>query len=321
VARNDHSAAMGDPMGFFLVLEKIGVIFLMILIGYVFSRIVRPAESARKTLSSLVLNISVPASILSSVDTVELDAVKGDMLALAAISAVISLATLALSFPLARLLEPKDRMRRAVTQAAIFFHNYGFLGWPVCYMLLGETGLLYAVLFSMPLHLLAYGLTPLLLSRAGQNSRLFDKTMLVNLPFYATLVALALMIGHVRLPAFAAELLDMLGSTQTPLAMIIVGMILATVRPADMMSGLRVYGASAIRLGLFPVLAFFALRALGFSGLLLSVPVLITAMPTGTMTVVLAQRAGMDAAYASRLVVVSTLLSLVTIPLVSLLAV
>jgi predicted permease len=188
-------------------------------------------------------------------------------------------------------------------------------------MLLGETGLLYAVLFSMPLHLLIYGLTPLLLSRANKQTRLFDKKMLINLPFFATVVALALMIGKVQLPSFMTDLLDMVGSTQTPLAMLIIGMILATVKLADVMSGFKVYGFSAIRLGLFPVLAFFALKMLGFTGLLLSVPVLITAMPAGAMTVVLVQRSGLDDVYASRLVVVSTLLSLITIPLISLLVV
>jgi predicted permease len=129
------------------------------------------------------------------------------------------------------------------------------------------------------------------------------------------------MIGRVQLPSFMADLLDMLGSTQTPLAMIIIGMILATVKLADVVSGFKVYGFSAIRLGLFPVLAFFALKWLGLSGLLLSVPVLITAMPSGAMNVVLVQRAGLDTVYASRLVVVSTLLSLVTIPLLSMLVV
>ena len=206
-------------------------------------------------------------------------------------------------------------------QTALFFHNYGFLGWPVCYMLLGEKGLLYAVLFGMPLHLLLYGISPLLLNSANKGGKLFDKKMLINLPFYGTIVALALLIGKVQLPPFVTDLMDMLGATQTPLAMMIIGMILATIKAADVMSGLKVYGFSAIRLGLFPVMAFFALKWLGFSGLLLSVPVLITAMPSGAMTVVLVQRSGLDDVYASRLVVVSTLLSLVTIPAISMLVV
>ena len=307
-------------MDFFLVLEKIGVIFLMILVGYVFAKLVRPTEQARGTLASLVLNISVPASILSSVDDVDFATMKGDILALVLIALGISLVTLVLCLPLSRLMEPKDRGRRAVVQAALYFPNFGFLGWPVCYMLLGSTGLLYAMLFSMPLNVAMYGLTPVLLSRgSGENRAAFDKKLLINLPVYAAVVALALMAGGVKFPEFAVTLLDMLGATQTPLAMIIVGMILATVRLSDVISGWRPYAVSVVRLGLFPLLAFAALKWFGFSGLLLSVPVLLTVMPSATMDVVLTQRAGLDDVYASRLVVVSTLLSLLAIPLVSLL--
>ena len=306
-------------MDFFLVLEKIGVIFLMILVGYVFAKLVRPTEQARGTLASLVLNISVPASILSSVDDVDFAAMKNDILALVLIALGISLVTLVLCLPLSRLMESKDRGRRAVVQAALYFPNFGFLGWPVCYMLLGSTGLLYAMLFSMPLNVMMYGLTPVLLSRGSGKAQRFDKKVLINLPVYAAVVALALMAGGVKLPTYAVSLLDMLGATQTPLAMIIVGMILATIRLSDVISGWRPYAVSVIRLGVFPLLAFAALKWFGFSGLLLSVPVLLTVMPSATMDVVLAQRAGLDDVYASRLVVVSTLLSLPAIPLVSLL--
>lgn len=319
--RPSNDAQLRGVMSILIILEKIGAVFLLVLIGYIFGRIVKPAEQARGLLSALVLNISVPASILAGTADADFNAIKGDMLLLIAISVGITLVTLLLSFPLSRLLEPKDALKRAVTQAAMYFHNYGFLGWPVCYMLLGTTGLLYAVLFSLPLNMLLYGITPMLLSRVQPGVRLFDKHMLINLPFYATLAALALLFAKVQLPGFMANLLNMLGSTQTPLAMMVVGMLLATVRLADVMHGVKVYGFSAIRIGLLPLLAFGVLKALGFSGLLLSVPVLITAMPAGAMSVVLVQRSGLDAVYASRLVVVSTLFSVITIPVMALLVV
>lgn len=188
-------------------------------------------------------------------------------------------------------------------------------------MLLGAKGLLYAVLFSMPLNIMLYGFTPLLLGRAEPVARRFDKRMLLNVPFYATAAALGLLIGRVHLPEFISSLLTMLGALQTPLSMMIIGMILASARLADVMRGIKVYGYSAIRLALLPLLAFAALKALGMSGLLLSVPVLITAMPAAAMSVVLVQRSGLDSVYASRLVVVSTLISVISIPLMALLVV
>lgn len=306
-------------MDFFLILEKIGSVFLLMLVGYVFAKLIRPTEQARGLLAMLVLNISVPASMLASINDVDFDALKGDIAALMLISTGIALVTLALCFPFSRLLEPKDRARRVVVQAALFFHNFGFLGWPVCYMLLGDKGLLYAILCSIPLNVLMYGLTPVLLGRANKDARIFDKKVLINLPVYAALAALILMACGVKLPSVAASVFGMLGATQTPLAMMIVGMMLATIRVADMVSGWKPYVFSVIRLGLFPLIVFAALKWLGIFGLLLSVPVLMTVMPAATMSAVMVQRAGLDAVYASRLVTVSTLLSLAAIPLVSLL--
>ncbi len=308
-------------MDFIVILEKVGAVLLLILIGYIFGRIAKPSEQARGLLASLVLNISVPASILSGVNDADFDAIKSDMLVLIIASVCITLVTLLLSFPVSRLLEPKERRNRAVVQATMFFHNFGFLGWPVCYMLLGAKGLLYAMLFSMPLNVLLYGLTPVLLGRAEPGARLFDKRMLLNVPFYATVAALGLLIGRVHLPDFLTTMMGMLGALQTPLSMMVIGMILASARLADMMRGVKVYGYSVVRLALLPLLAFAALKALGMTGLLLSVPVLITAMPAAAMSVVLVERSGLDAVYASRIVVVSTLISVVTIPLFALLVV
>ncbi len=308
-------------MDFIVILEKVGAVLLLILIGYIFGRIAKPSEQARGLLASLVLNISVPASILSGVNDADFDAIKSDMLVLIIASVCITLVTLLLSFPVSRLLEPKERRNRAVVQATMFFHNFGFLGWPVCYMLLGAKGLLYAMLFSMPLNVLLYGLTPVLLGRAEPGARLFDKRMLLNVPFYATVAALGLLIGRVHLPDFLTTMMGMLGALQTPLSMMVIGMILASARLADMMRGVKVYGYSVVRLALLPLLAFAALKALGMTGLLLSVPVIITAMPAAAMSVVLVERSGLDAVYASRIVVVSTLISVVTIPLFALLVV
>jgi len=306
-------------MDFFLILERIGSVFLLMLVGYVFAKLAKPTEQARRLLGTLVLNIAVPASMLASVNEVDFDALKGDIALLMLISTAIALVTLALCLPLSRLLEPHDRAHRAVVQGALFFHNFAFLGWPVCHILLGDTGLLYAMLCSIPLNVLMYGLTPVLLGRANRDARVFDKKMLINLPVYAALAALVLMACGVKLPSAAANVVGMLSGMQTPLGMMIVGMMLAEARPADVVSGWKPYAFSVMRLGLFPLIAFAALKWLGFSGLLLSVPVLLTVMPAATMNAVLAQRAGLDAVFASRLVVVSTLVSLAAIPLMSLL--
>jgi len=304
-------------MNIWLVFEKVSVIFGLVLLGFVYGKLTRQKDPS--AISKLVLNISVPASILSSITTADYNEIRNDLLLLVIISVSITAVTLLISFALTRIAGMKDPAEKAVYRSALFFNNYGFMGWPICQLLLGPKGFLYATLYAIPLHLLSYGITPALMRASGERKNPFDKSILINIPFYATAAGLAVLMSGLKLPEELTNFLSMLGVTQTPLSMLVIGMILAGAKLKEVVAGAKPYIFSMIRLLLLPAAAFMVLRAIGFSGLLLSVPVIITAMPTGAMTVVLAQRHESDPIQMSRLVVVSTLLSVATIPVISML--
>lgn len=317
ILKSRCSGGMITAMSIWLVLEKVSIIFALVLLGFVFSKLTKQKDSS--AVSKLVLNISVPASILATITTANYNAIKDDLFILIIVSASISIVTLLLSFPFTRMLRMKSPAEKAVYRSALFFNNYGFMGWPICQLLFGSQGFLYAALYAIPLHLLVYSITPALMSTAGGNKKIFDKSMLINLPFYATTVGLVVLISGLSLPTSVTDFLEMVGVTQTPLSMMVIGMILASANLKEILVGIRPYIYSIVRLLVLPVAAFFVLRWIGLTGLLLSVPVVITAMPSGAMVVVLAQKHEADPLLASRLIIISTLLSIVTIPLISLL--
>lgn len=308
---------MITAMSIWLVLEKVSIIFALVLLGYVYSKLTKQKDSS--VISKLVLNISVPASILATITTADYNAIKDDLLILIIVSTCISVVTLALSFPFTRMLKMKSPAEKAVYRSALFFNNFGFMGWPICQLLFGNEGFLYAALYAIPLHLLVYSITPALMSAAGENKKIFDKSMLINIPFFATIIGLVVLISGLSLPTSLIDFLGMVGVTQTPLSMLVIGMILASANLKEILVGVGPYIYSLVRLLILPVAAFFVLRWIGLTGLLLSVPVVITAMPSGAMVVVLAQKHEADPLLASRLIVISTLLSVVTIPLISML--
>jgi predicted permease len=308
---------MIGAMSIWIVLEKVSIIFALVLLGYVFSKLTKLKDSS--AISKLVLNVSVPASILFSITKADYNAIKDDMIVLIIVSVSIAMVTLVLSFAMTSTLRMKSPVEKAVYRSALFFNNYGFMGWPICELLLGTQGLLYAALYSIPIHLLAYSITPALMKTAGDGKKLFDKSMLINLPFYATLVGLLVLMTGIKLPDSMTGFLEMVGVTQTPLSMMVIGMILAGAKLKDVVKGFKPYAFSAIRLLLLPISVFLILRAIGLTGLLISVPVVITAMPAGAMVVVLAQKHETDPVLTSRLTVISTLLSIATIPIISML--
>lgn len=303
-----------SAMNMWLVLEKVGIIFALMLLGYAYGKLSKQKDPS--AISRLVLNVSVPCSILSTITAADYDAVRADLPVLIIVSAGVTLATLPIGFAFTRVF--KMGKEKAIYRSVIFFNNYGFMGWPICQVLLGNQGFLYAALYAIPIHLLAYGITPVLM-RASGGGKLFDRSTLVNLPLYATVAALAVLMSGLALPEGVTEVLSMVGGTQTPLSMIAIGMILAGANLKEAASGYKPYAYAALRLLILPAAVYLILRGMGLNGLLLKVPAVISAMPAASMVVVLAQKHGADSLLASRLIVISTLLSVATIPLISML--
>ncbi len=311
------SGDMISAMSIWLVLEKVSIIFALVLLGYVYSKLTKQKDSS--AIAKLVLNVSVPASTLATITTADYNAIKDDLLILITVSACISVVTLLISFPFTRMLKMKSPAEKAVYRSALFFNNYGFMGWPICQLLFGSEGFLYAVLYAIPLHLLVYSITPALMSAVGESKKIFDKSMLINMPLFATITGLVVLVSGLSLPIYVTDFLGMVGVTQTPLSMMVIGMILASANLKEILAGIKPYIYSAVRLLILPFAAFLVLRWIGLTGLLLSVPVVITAMPSGAMVVVFAQKHETDPLLASRLIVISTLLSIGTIPIITML--
>jgi predicted permease len=128
---------------------------------------------------------------------------------------------------------------------------------------------------------------------------------------------MGLFIGGVQLPSPIGKALGLLGDTTTPMSMVLIGSIVSRMSFKAAVGSFRLYTTSLYRLALFPLALFAILWVLGFRGLLLSLPVILAAMPVAANSAILAEAYGGDAKTASSLVLVSTLLSLVTIPLLA----
>ena len=129
----------------------------------------------------------------------------------------------------------------------------------------------------------------------------------------SSFVGFALFLLEIPLPGPLLRAATLLGDTTTPLASLLIGSSLSGSSPRAFLSP-RVWLTSAYRLLLFPLALYAGLRALGFEGLLLGMPVVIAAMPVAANASILAEASGGDAETASRLVFVSTALSLATLP-------
>lgn len=294
--------------------EKIIEMFLILLVGVLAIRTKTVSPGLTQGLSSLLLNIVMPCMILMSYQ-VEFDFLLLQGLAL---TAGLSALSFGAAIAVARL-AVREGPDSAVEKLAIGYSNCGFIGIPLANAVLGSQGVLYITAYILIYNLLIWSHGVLLMKGSAGTLRETIRN-LIQPSLVAILVSLVLFLANVRLPAVLANPLDMLGDMNTPLAMLISGMNLAG---SDLWGSLRrprPYQIAALKLLVIPLLTALILRLFHPDPLISMTIVLATACPTGAMGTMFAVQYHKNSAYASELFTISTVLSLVTIPLVVLLS-
>ena len=156
-------------------------------------------------------------------------------------------------------------------------------------------------------------------SSKGKLDKASLKKIALNPGIITVLIGIILFAFSVRLPGPVAKAVDLVGSMTIPLSMLLVGAVVAECKFKELLKGWDLYYISAIRLILIPLAAFAALKILDIPKLLLTVCVLLAAMPAAATTTIFAELYDSDSKFASRVVVFTTLSSIVTLPLVMLL--
>jgi malate permease and related proteins len=139
---------------------------------------------------------------------------------------------------------------------------------------------------------------------------------LFNPGIISVFLGMILFLFSLRLPLPVFRAVELVGGMTVPLSMLIIGALLADADIKGFFSGLSVYYGTFVRLLLIPMIALVVLKVIGFPGQLLQICVLLVAMPAAANTAIFAEMYGADSQLASRCIVISTLLSIITIPLI-----
>lgn len=286
------------------LLPAILPVSLIICIGYVAGKTLKLDY---QTLSHLAIYILVPALITSSLyrNTLSLQSAAG--LIAGYILTTVTLAAIVLLLSRGLKLSPPVKMSLLATT---LFGNAGNLGLPLVSFTLGTAGLERAIVYLISASILMAGVGPALLNTSGLRAGI---TLTLKLPlFWAMLAGLFLQISNVQLPLRLDQGLEMLGNAAIPIALVTLGMQLAQ-------NPLRLGGyellAAGLRLLIAPIIALGIGTGLRLTGLDLQVLVLQSAMPTAVNTLIWVNEFGGEPARVAQTIIGSTLLSLITLPM------
>lgn len=296
------------------VINQVTILFIIMGIGFIAKKKNIIDDASGKKLSELLLMVTTPAMILSSFQfDYSSEMLKNVFVILGFAFAAHVLSLLVGLLLYRRYPENIKKVLRFIT----IFTNCGFMGFPMLESLYGKTGVFYGSIYLAVYNLFVWTVGVMIFS-GKRDLKSIWKAML-NPGTIAVFIGMFLFVFSLKLPYPVAKAFDMTGAMTAPLAMLIVGSILAGVDFKSLLSGFPLYYGILIRNILLPLATVFILRALGFNDIVLGVCVSVIAMPAGANTPIFAELYGGDPLFASKVVAFSTLFSIISIPLVLLL--
>lgn len=310
-----------------LIFQKMLTLFFLMAVGY-FMRIrgwITDENSG--LLSKIVNNIANPAMIIAAAMTAG-DAISNQILLITALLAVVFYALLTATGPLITRLLHVPAGSRGCYKCMHIFGNIGFMGIPLITSIYGsEYALLVAIYnFVFLMLLYTYGIRlcrtdARALAAADGNAEEseeapFSWKNLVNAGTVGCIIALVIFLTRVPMPDFITNTFDMLDGLAGPLAMFAIGSSLAAIAPKELVSDMRLNLFILIRLIAIPIAAIAVFRLFCQADLLLRVFYVMISVPIASSCVLMPEEYGGNCDLAARGVALSTLLSVITLPLV-----
>ena len=300
-------------MSFFDVFQEMLVILFGMAMGYLAHRLGYLGGETDQKLSKIILNITMPCLIVASVATGDELPGAAEILSVLKVAAVFYGMELLVSAVVSRLLGGTDK-QKGVWRYTLVFPNMAFIGYPVAVALFGPEALFYAVILVLPFNLLAYSLGPLML--AGRAK--FRWQQLTSPCIIASVIALVVALGHIRLPAIVGECAGFVGNLTTPLSLLVVGSLLAGLTVGKVFASPRLWALTAVRLLVLPALLWLLLGWMNVEPpMVAGIAVILMAMPTAVNGSMLSMEYGGDTECMAQITFLTTVASIITIPVVS----
>ncbi len=287
------------------------LLFLYMIVGFAASRVGMIREDNRAVLVRLLMDIAMPMMVLNAFNKVTTAEEIRASLVVIAMSGLGCLVTGLLGRAIWRR-EPENR--RKVLMYASMFSNMGNAGLPVVNLVFGPEGVFFASMYLLVPRVLQWTVGLGFFIRPHKGS--FVKNVLLNPMVVVVYIGFFIMATGLVIPGVFGTAIARLGDMTSPLSMILIGAALGTMALRDLVRG-DVLGVSLLRLIAFPLMMALLMRLIGVGSMALHICTVLMAMPVASNTAAIAERYGGDYRFASACVSVSTLLSVVTVPVIT----
>ncbi|WP_051208684.1 AEC family transporter [Butyrivibrio sp. WCD3002] len=290
-----------------ILINQIITMFILSGIGFILFKAGKLTLEGSKNIGNILIFLSLPCVIINGFRVERTpERITGFLLSI--LAAVVALL---IAIAISKLFFKNDE----IAAFSSSFSNPGFFGVPLIVASMSDGAVFYIASFIACINILqwSYGVSLLTHGKSG-----FTVKNLLKAPFvYATLIGIVLFLTQLQLPTIIDKCIGFLAGLNTPLAMFTIGIYLAQVNIVNMIKRKSAYMTALVRLIIIPLVTLAALWAIPSSLTEMKIAILIaSACPVGSNVAVYAQLHNSDYGYAVEEVVISTLLSVISIPLI-----
>lgn len=298
---------------FSVLTDTVITMFLLLIIGYAARKLNYTDDKFSKGLSNFIICVAQPFMIISAVLGIEYspENLKTGffvMLLGLLIHALTAVAAFAATFKF------RNNDERRITEFSILFANCGFLGFPILKSMFGDIGVFWGSFFVIMYNIVTWTYGMYILGRARSQIKMSFVKMILNYGTTPCIIGIVLFLLRVKLPSPVMSAMNYMGSLCTPLSMIIIGGLLATIPFGRLFTNLKVYYVCVIRLFVITAVITLTAKVCGLSSEFVLFSTVMSAVPTAANSAMFAERYDLMPEYGAHMVGMTTLLSAFTIP-------
>lgn len=294
-----------------IVFNKIISLFLIILIGVYGTKKNITNNDVNKGLRRILLEITLPLLVINSF-SFSFDEGMGRNITTAFIYSILFMILGGIiSFIL---LKPLKGEKKKILHFGNVFSNCGFIGFPIINSIFGAEGVVYTSIFNMVFTIVLWTYGVMIFSDKLSKENI--KKVLLNPSVIAVYIGIPIMIFNIKLPVSILDTTKIVGDMTAPISMIIVGSILSKVKIKDIFKEISVYYGALIKLIVIPLAIYIIKLIIKDNSNVIDTIIIIQAMPAAAMTSIFAADFDKEKEYGAIVVFVTTLLSIITIPII-----
>lgn len=297
------------------ILNSLIMIFILIVPGLFFRKRGLLTENQNDAISSIVVNLTWPCLVIDAMQIqYSLQTLK-DTGYISAMAAIIFAVLILISVPLAKLLR-MSKTKQYVTIFMMMFGNTGFIGIPVIKALYGINAIFFAAIVELMNDVFLFTLGIVLIQLSAGARLKINPRQFLNPGLIGVIIGLTLFLLNIQLPELFGGCIEMIGNATTPLTMFVIGFQLGGLKLKEIAGDWKVYAVCFMKLLIVPVAALIVAKLwAGDLTLLEKVLVVSFAMPVASVSAIFSQQYKGEAAFATKTVLLSTVFSIITIPI------